>query len=1120
MKWLRWISLIGLLGLLPGSALSDGVCLSGCGGSGTGGGSIAWASVTGKPAGFADNVDDQGSLPTTGATNPTDGVTACANIGELYENTFTHRPFMCASAAADTWVPLQTTAFNVVIDMNGKTATTTKAEWYAALKNVISIVDADCTANQAPWACCSGAGVGSCDDTAGALQGGADCTAMAAQLPFRIKLIGTFDSGGNSVCDFAEATDFGDARACLSIFKSQQYAAGVPVPDGLANGACTANLTPYACCTGNLTGTCGSDYCIIGAGLLTVDVSEATINMAEIGFNADCTANLIPYPCCTGFGAGTCTPEPIAAFMVGAGYMAGFTDASASGALQAAQIAGLSLNGPLTCTDQADVDTDWTGADVNDEIPSLNFDDAPDSSSTTAICLWINGNTQLTADKAVDCKSNTNLDIDDWCLASQDSFQSNISGLRVQGMNAVLLEGGSNIILHDVDATDAGGTASWGYVQGNSNESSIPVDAGCSSGFCGQTVYASSTVVASDLILQAYDHLIAVGTFDTFYLNNAYAETGGPDPETTLIGFGSCSSDHSVCALDSDCAAGTCAKITVGGGGNGSASVFLSNIDNDAGYSFGPSFHDPFAAIGDYTSVGFTLTGRSVGNGNGTVAFPICTANLVPLPCCTGLRTGTCPVPLRIAGVVDQVTGGSAATAGGTADASADLSGLISAYPLGWPVYSPIFTPQVSDIFANNAVEASACQAETHGQYRQRCTNLGVTPHSLWLCNPANAGASPVICDNSADWEQIGGGGSSGNSFQTIDAPSGTDPVADSATDTLLLTCSNGLTCTGSAGADSLALAISAGGLADASMATSYSGTGACGGVLYAKTLNDAAAPTCQQVAFTDLSGTFAQAQIGANTRIQFGVSLDFNADGDPEVYTAADGVGPICTAGRGPCTCFKAPADSSGTQRACIIANGAYFSGDAEATTAGNFFGTLDNDGASGSMSCKNRGAAGELQNRDVNNAAADRFAVCEGVVEIGTVSDYKTIVNKTATGALADPSTADGAEFEANDTIVTNSGAGGAIVLTLPVAIPGQCISVYHVTAFNFDLNPNGVERILDFTNANGDAIRSTTVRNSLELCAIATSTWAVMSCKAATGIACVASGGCGVGTWSDCN
>jgi hypothetical protein len=54
----------------------------------------------------------------------------------------------------------------------------------------------------------------------------------------------------------------------------------VDLQASLGNDKCTAASTPYACCTGNGTGTCG------GSG--------------------GCTANLAPWPCCTGAGTGTC----------------------------------------------------------------------------------------------------------------------------------------------------------------------------------------------------------------------------------------------------------------------------------------------------------------------------------------------------------------------------------------------------------------------------------------------------------------------------------------------------------------------------------------------------------------------------------------------------------------------------------------------------------------------------------------------------------------------------------------------------------------------------------------------------------------------------------------------
>ena len=94
------------------------------------------------------------------------------------------------------------------------------------------------------------------------------------------------------------------------------------------------------------------------------------------------------------------------------------------------------------------------------------------------------------------------------------------------------------------------------------------------------------------------------------------------------------------------------------------------------------------------------------------------------------------------------------------------------------------------------------------------------------------------------------------------------------------------------------------------------------------------------------------------------------------------------------------------------------------------------------------------------------------------------------------------DGDGYECNDTIATNT---GAFVATLPVAVIGQCVTFYHLTAGNYVVNPNGIERILTLTDANGDSILSATVGDSIELCAIAASQWAAVA---------------RVGTWSDNN
>jgi len=75
-------------------------------------------------------------------------------------------------------------------------------------------------------------------------------------------------------------------------------------------------------------------------------------------------------------------------------------------------------------------------------------------------------------------------------------------------------------------------------------------------------------------------------------------------------------------------------------------------------------------------------------------------------------------------------------------------------------------------------------------------TNLNFTGTGVSATDNAGTDSTDVT---------IAGGGST-NSFATIDCPSGTDPVADSATDTLQLLAGAGITITGDATADSVTI--------------------------------------------------------------------------------------------------------------------------------------------------------------------------------------------------------------------------------------------------------------------------------------------------------------------------
>lgn len=146
----------------------------------------------------------------------------------------------------------------------------------------------------------------------------------------------------------------------------------------------------------------------------------------------------------------------------------------------------------------------------------------------------------------------------------------------------------------------------------------------------------------------------------------------------------------------------------------------------------------------------------------------------------------------------------------------------------------------------------------------------------------------------------------------------------------------------------------------------------------------------------------------------------------------------------------------------------------------------------------------------RVVINATASDTTITGSVTitsdagNVATVSDADgvlnpvTVVAKTATGNIA----AD----ECYGTIFTNTGAGGAIVLSLPAPVVGMHIRVYLTAAQDVDLNAATSTQILVLTNATGDAISSAaTIGNSIELVALSSTTWGAIASS---------------GTWTDVN
>ncbi len=88
----------------------------------------------------------------------------------------------------------------------------------------------------------------------------------------------------------------------------------------------------------------------------------------------------------------------------------------------------------------------------------------------------------------------------------------------------------------------------------------------------------------------------------------------------------------------------------------------------------------------------------------------------------------------------------------------------------------------------------------------------------------------------------------------------------------------------------------------------------------------------------------------------------------------------------------------------------------------------------------------------------------------------------------------------------VLTNTGASGAIVLSLPAPVVGMHFRVYLTVAQDVDINAATSTQILVLTNATADAISSAgAIGNSIELVAISATAWVAFASS---------------GTWTDVN
>lgn len=143
-----------------------------------------------------------------------------------------------------------------------------------------------------------------------------------------------------------------------------------------------------------------------------------------------------------------------------------------------------------------------------------------------------------------------------------------------------------------------------------------------------------------------------------------------------------------------------------------------------------------------------------------------------------------------------------------------------------------------------------------------------------------------------------------------------------------------------------------------------------------------------------------------------------------------------------------------------------------------------------------------GSVTTIDINGGTIDGASIGASSPSTGvftTLTGKLGVTAHTGTGAIT--------AAECLGGTVTNTGASGAIVLTLPAAVVGYSVLVYLTAAFDVNIDPNGTDQILGLTNSAGDAISSdATVGSCVTLMCFATGYWSPY--------------GGGVGTWTDVN